>query len=73
MRLNFSYHASLWFVYTKVIVIVASQTFLLWSPITLNDKVSFNIACFKNFLHFSSIAFTIPGAQLKEAGYIKKL
>ena len=57
----------------KVIVIVASQTFLLWSQLTLNEKVSFNIACFKNFLHFSSIAFTIPGAQLKEAGYLKKI
>ena len=38
--------------------------------ITMNihNVVSFNKECFKNFLPFSSIPFTISGAQLKEAG-----
>ena len=29
--------------------------------------------CFKNTFPFSSIPFTIPGSQLKVAGYLKKL
>ena len=37
--------------------------------INIHNKVSFNIECFKNFLPFSSISLTVPGAQLKEAGY----
>ena len=39
--------------------------------INIHNKVSFNVECFKNFLPFSSIPFTISGAQLKEAGYKK--
>ena len=35
----------------------------------IHNKVSFNIECFKNFLPLSSISLTVPGAQLKEAGY----
>ena len=35
----------------KVIVIIASK------------RVSFNIACFKNFLPFSSVPFSFSGAQ----------
>ena len=35
------------------------------------NKVSFNLECFKNFLPFPSIPFTIPGIQLKEASYWK--
>ena len=53
----------------KVIVIIASQIFFVAITINIHNKVSFNIECFKNFLLFSSIPFTIPGAQLKEAGY----
>ena len=52
----------------KVIVIIASDVFVAIT-INIHNKVSFNIECFKNFLLFSSIPFTIPGAQLKEAGY----
>ena len=37
--------------------------------INIRNKVLFNIECFKNFLPFSSIPFTISGAQFKEAGY----
>ena len=40
--------------------------------INIHNKVSFNIECFKNYLPFSSIPVTIPGAQLKVAGYKKK-
>ena len=54
----------------KVFVSIASQMFLLQSQLTfMHNKVSFNIECFKNFLPFSSISLTVPGAQLKEAGY----
>ena len=54
----------------KVIVIIASDVFVAIT-INIHNKVSFNIECFKNFLLFSSIPFTISGAQLKEAGYSK--
>ena len=40
--------------------------------INIHNKVSFNIECFENYLPFSSIPVTIPGAQLKVAGYKKK-
>ena len=52
----------------KVIVIIASDVFVAIT-INIHNKVSFNIECFKNFVPFSSIPFTIPGAQLKIAGY----
>ena len=52
----------------KVIVIIASDVFVAIT-INIHNKVSFNIECFKNSLPFSSIPFTIPGAQLKVAGY----
>ena len=52
----------------KVIVIIASDVFVAIT-INIHNKVSFNIECFKNFLPFSSKSLTIPGAQLKEAGY----
>ena len=55
----------------KVIVIIASQMFFVAITINIFNKVSFNIGCFKNFLPSSSIPFTIPGAQLKVAGYKK--
>ena len=41
--------------------------------IKIHNKVSFNIERSKNSLPFSSIPFIIPGAQLKLAGYYKKL
>ena len=50
----------------KIIVITASQMFLLQSQLTFITKFH-NIEYFKNFLSFSSII--IHGAQLKEAGY----
>ena len=37
--------------------------------ININDKVSFNMECFKNSFPFPSIPSTIPRAQLKIAGY----
>ena len=52
----------------KVIVIIASDVFVAIT-INIHNKVSFNIECFKNSVPFSSIPFTIPGAQLKIAGY----
>ena len=36
--------------------------------INMHNKFSFNIECFKNFLHFSTFS-TVSGAQLKEAGF----
>ena len=39
--------------------------------INIHHKISFHVECFKNSLPFSSIPFTIPGAQLKEVGYWK--
>ena len=54
----------------KVIVIIASDVFVAIT-INIHNKVSFNIECFKNYLPFSSIPVTIPGAQLKVAGYKK--
>ena len=47
--------------------------FFVVITINIHNKVSFHIECFKNSLPFSSIPFTIPGAQLKVAGYLKKL
>ena len=55
----------------KVIVIIASQMFFVAITTNIFNKVSFNIGCFKNFLPSSPIPFTIPGAQLKVAGYKK--
>ena len=45
-----------------------SFTVLVAVAMKIHNKVSFNIGCFKNFLHFSLIPFTTSGAQLKEAG-----
>ena len=51
----------------EVIVIIASQIFSLPSQLTF--MIQFHLTeCFKNFLPFSSIPFTITGAQLNEAG-----
>ena len=47
--------------------------FFVAITINIHNKVSFNIECIKNSLPFSSIPFTIPGAQLKVVGYFKKL
>ena len=55
----------------KVIVIISFTDVFVAITINIHNKVSFNIECFKNFLLFSSIPFTISGAQLKEAGYSK--
>ena len=43
------------------VIVIASQMFLLQSQLI-------HVECFKNSLPFSSIPFTIPGAQLKVAG-----
>ena len=43
--------------FTDVFIAVASN---------IHNKVSFNIECFKNFLSFSPILFTIFGALLRE-------
>ena len=51
----------------KVIVLKASQMFFV--ALTINIH---NIECVKNFFPFSSIPLAISGAQLKEAGYLKK-
>ena len=53
----------------KVIVIISFTDVFVAITINIHNKVSFNIECFKNFLPFSSISLTVPGAQLKEAGY----
>ena len=53
----------------KVIVIISFTDVFVAITINIHNKVSFNIECFKNFLPFSSKSLTIPGAQLKEAGY----
>ena len=45
--------------------------FFVAITINIHNKVSFNIECFKNYLPFSSIPVTIPGAQLEVAGYKK--
>ena len=50
--------------FTDVFVAVATD---------IHIKVSFNIECFKNFLTFSSMPFTISGAQLRIKQVIKKL
>ena len=55
----------------KIIVIISFTDVFVAITINIHNKVSFNIECFKNFLLFSSIPFTISGAQLKEAGYSK--
>ena len=52
----------------KVNLIVASQMFSLLTQLTCITNFSFNIECFKNFLHFSTFS-TVSGAQLKEAGF----
>ena len=39
--------------------------------IDIQNKVSFNIECFKSCLPFPTIPFTISGEQSKEAGYLK--
>ena len=57
--------------YGKVIVI-ASDVFVAIT-INIHNKISFNLECFKNTFPFFSIPFTIPGSQLKVAGYLKKL
>ena len=53
----------------KIIVIISFTDVFVAITINIHNKVSFNIECFKNSLPFSSIPFTIPGAQLKVAGY----
>ena len=53
----------------KVIVIISFTDVFVAITINIHNKVSFNIECFKNSVPFSSIPFTIPGAQLKIAGY----
>ena len=52
----------------KIIAIIASQMVFVAITIIIHNKLSFNMECFKNSLPFSSIPFTIPGAQLKVAG-----
>ena len=53
----------------KIIVIISFTDVFVAITINIHNKVSFNIECFKNSVPFSSIPFTIPGAQLKIAGY----
>ena len=53
----------------KVIVIISFTDVFVAITINIHNKFSFNIECFKNSVPFSSIPFTIPGAQLKIAGY----
>ena len=48
-------------IHGKVIVIVASQMFSLPSQLTFMAN---DIECFKNFLSFSQLLFTISGALL---------
>ena len=57
----------------KVIVIISFTDVFVAITINIHNKVSFNIECFKNYLPFSSIPVTIPGAQLEVAGYKKIL
>ena len=68
MRLNlFKSYFFMLCLHGKVIVIIASQMFSL--PLQLTFITKFHLTkCFKNFLPFSSMPFTISGAQLKEAG-----
>ena len=58
----FTWKGNFYYSFTDVFVAIT---------INIHNKVSFNVECFKNFLPFSSIPFTISGAQLKEAGYKK--
>ena len=58
----FTWKGNCYYSFTDVLGVVAMN---------IHKKVPFNIECFKNFLLFSSILFTISGAQLKEAGYSK--
>ena len=58
----FTWKGNCYYSLTNVLIVVA---------INIRNKVLFNIECFKNFLPFSSIPFTISGAQFKEAGYSK--
>ena len=41
--------------------------------INIHNKISFNMECYKNTFPFSLMPFTIPGSQLKVAGYFKKI
>ena len=45
--------------------------FFVALTINIHNEVSYNIECFNNFLPFCSIPYTISGAPLKEAGYLK--
>ena len=56
----FTWKGNCYYSITNVLIVVA---------INIRNKVLFNIECFKNFLPFFSIPFTISGAQFKEAGY----
>ena len=58
----FTWKGNCYYGFTDVLIAVA---------INIRNKVLFNIEYFKNFLPFSSIPFTISGAQFKEAGYSK--
>ena len=60
----FTWKGNCCYSFTDVLVAVA---------INIQNKVSFNIECFKIFLPFSPIPFIISEAQFKEAGYQKKL
>ena len=53
----------------RKVIVIASQMFFVAITINIHNKVSFNVECFKNSFPFPSIPFTIPGAQLKVAGY----
>ena len=55
----FTWRGNCYYSFTNIFIAVA---------INIHDTISFNIECFKNFLPFSSIPFTITGAQLNEAG-----
>ena len=52
------------------VIVIASDVFVAIT-INIHNKISFtcNLECFKNTFPFSSIPFTIPGSQLKVAGY----
>ena len=55
----------------RLVTSVGQVDVLIAVAINIRNKVLFNIEYFKNFLPFSSIPFTISGAQFKEAGYSK--
>ena len=63
------FHHMKWFFYIESNCYYSFTDVLIVVAINIRNKVLFNIEYFKNFLPFSSIPFTISGAQFKETGY----